>query len=266
MDKKIRIFDVNVDLLNMDETLRKITSAVKQHHQIEHVGMNSSKAVQIEEDPKLKKIVQDADMVNVDGMSMVKAVKWVRGTSVQRVTGIDTMIKLMKVAEREGFSVYFLGTKQAILEEMVGKLQKEYPKLKIAGYRNGYFKKNDEKEVVAEINNSGADMLFVGITSPFKEFFINRNKEALTPSLLMGVGGSFDVISGEISRAPEFMQNHGLEWMYRLSQEPKRLIKRYTVDNVTFLKMLIKEKRKFHRQQSTHTDHNMKGMYHEEQN
>lgn len=257
MNKKIKIFDVDVDLLNMNETISKITKAVETHQQIEHVGINSSKVVQIKSDPALRAIVQHSDMVNVDGYSMVKAIKWVGGEDVQRVTGIDTMIQLLKVAEKRGFSVYFLGAKESVIQKMIKKVEHDYPDLKIAGYRNGYFSVGDEEEIIASINSSQADLLFVGITSPFKEFFINRHKSELSPSLLMGVGGSFDVISGEISRAPKFMQHHGLEWLYRLSREPGRLFKRYTMDNLKFFKLLILEQKK----------HKIgKGMYREEKN
>lgn len=244
MKTKVDMFDVQVDTLSMDETLAKIVRAIKNHEQIEHVGINSSKVVQMQEDPELKKIVQQASMISIDGFSMVKAINWVYGIHPERVTGIDMMVKLLKIAEDNGFSVYFLGTKQVILDRMLENIHQQYPNLKVAGARNGYFKREDEDEIIEDINASQADILFVGITSPFKEYFINRHKQALTPSLLMGVGGSFDVISGEIDRAPEFMQKHGLEWLFRFSKEPKRLFKRYTVDNMQFMRLLIEQKNK----------------------
>lgn len=242
MKTKVAIFDVQVDVLSMNETLAKVVQAIKNHEQIEHVGINSSKVVQMQADPKLKKIVQQASMISIDGFSMVKAIHWVYGIKPERVTGIDMMVRLLKIAEDNGFSVYFLGTKQIILDRMLTNIRQQYPLLKVAGARNGYFKRAGEAKIIEAINASQADILFVGITSPFKEYFINRHKKALTPSLLMGVGGSFDVLSGEIERAPEFMQKHGLEWLFRFSKEPKRLFKRYTIDNIQFMRLLIKQK------------------------
>lgn len=242
MKSKINIFGISIDNLTLEETVEEIIQRVKKNEKIEHVGVNSSKIVLCEQNPSLKKIVQKADMVNADGYSMVKACKWLRSECIERVTGIDTMESLLAKAETEGFGVFFLGAKQSVLDDMLNKFKTRYPNLKVLGAHNGYFKKEDEQEVVDQINACKPELLFVGITSPYKEEFINRYKDELDVNLLMGVGGSFDVLAGHVKRAPKWMQQVGLEWFYRFSQEPKRLFKRYFVDNFTFLSLMMKER------------------------
>ena len=117
----------------------------------------------------------------------------------------------------------------------------KYPNLKIAGYHHGYFW-NDEEKIVQKIKNSRSQLLFVAITSPKKENFINKWKKDLNVNFVMGVGGTFDIVAGKIKRAPVWMQNNGLEWVYRIIQEPKRMWKRYLVTNTKYLLILIKEK------------------------
>ncbi|MGI8170476.1 WecB/TagA/CpsF family glycosyltransferase [Enterococcus lactis] len=227
--------------MSLNETVQEIIRRIKNNEIIEHVGVNSNKIVLINKDHQLKKIIQDSDIINADGISVVRAIQFLKGIKIERVTGVDTMIELIKQAEKEQLSVYFLGAKPEVLEKMVDKLHTKYPLLKIAGYHHGYFK--SEKEVVEEIKNVSPDMLFVGITSPYKEFFIHEYKYVFKANLVMGVGGSFDVLSGVLKRAPEWLQKLGLEWLFRFFQEPKRLFKRYCIENIIFLKIVINEKK-----------------------
>jgi N-acetylglucosaminyldiphosphoundecaprenol N-acetyl-beta-D-mannosaminyltransferase len=158
----------------------------------------------------------------------------------ERVAGIDLFHQLLAYSEACGKKVYFLGAESDVLESAVGIIQEKYPDLTISGYHHGYFWE-DETTVVDAIRNSGADLLFVGISSPMKEEFIDRWRDQLGVKFAMGVGGTFDVVAGKVRRAPEWMQNLGLEWLYRVIQEPRRMFMRYLTTNSVFAWMLLTE-------------------------
>ena len=229
-----------VHRLPNEETVEEMIERIQRNEVIEHVGVNSNKVVLSHRDAEIKKIIQQADMVSADGYSVVRACRWLKKKDIDRVTGIDTMMALLKEAEELELTVYFLGTKEAILNKLLEVLKQQYPKLKIAGAQHGYFK--DEQEVVKEIADCQPQMLFIGMTSPYKEAFVNKYKKELNANLIMGVGGSFDVLAGEISRAPAWMQRNGLEWLHRFMKEPQRLYKRYIFENVYFIYLLVQEK------------------------
>jgi len=237
---KIELFDLLIDEGSLEETVEEMIERIQRNEVIEHVGVNSNKVVLSHRDAEIKKIIQQADMVSADGYSVVRACRWLKKKDIDRVTGIDTMMALLKEAEELELTVYFLGTKEAILNKLLEVLKQQYPKLKIAGAQHGYFE--DEQEVVKEIADCQPQMLFIGMTSPYKEAFVNKYKKELNANLIMGVGGSFDVLAGEISRAPAWMQRNGLEWLHRFMKEPQRLYKRYIFENVYFIYLLVQEK------------------------
>ncbi len=152
------------------------------------------------------------------------------------------MINLVEMAHKNGFKIFLLGATEEVLTKMVEKYTAQFDSTLIAGYRNGYFKKEEEEEVARQIGESGAQLLFVAITSPKKEIFLNKYKNIIRIPFIMGVGGSFDVIAGKTKRAPVWMQKAGLEWLYRVAQEPRRMWKRYLVGNSAFIYLVIKEK------------------------
>ena len=153
------------------------------------------------------------------------------------------MIKIVELAHKKDYKVFFLGAKEDVVKSVVDKYTKQYSSNIIAGYRNGYFKKEEEQGIAKVIANSGANILFVAISSPAKENFLYENKKLLEKvNFVMGVGGSFDVVSGKVKRAPLWMQNFGLEWFYRFTQEPRRMWKRYLTGNAKFILLVIKWK------------------------
>ncbi len=143
-------------------------------------------------------------------------------------------------AER-GFRVFFLGATEKVLRTMLVRLKRRHPELIVAGSRNGYFSDAEESEVVRQIVESGADVLFLGMGTPKKELWGARNLHRLDVSICQGVGGSFDVVAGVLGRAPRWMQRSGLEWLYRIIQEPGRMWKRYLVTNTVFLGLFVTE-------------------------
>ncbi|MDT2496131.1 WecB/TagA/CpsF family glycosyltransferase [Enterococcus avium] len=237
---KIELFDLLIDEGNLKETVDEMLARIQRDEVIEHVGVNSNKVVLSHRNAQIKKIIQQADMVSADGYSVVRACRWLKKKNIERVTGIDTMLELLKQAEERGLTVYFLGTKEVILNRLLEVLNQQYPKLQIVGAQHGYFK--DEQTVVNKIAACQPQMLFIGMTSPYKEEFVSKYKNELNANLIMGVGGSFDVLAVEISRAPVWMQRNGLEWLHRFMKEPQRLYKRYIFENIYFVYLLVQEK------------------------
>jgi N-acetylglucosaminyldiphosphoundecaprenol N-acetyl-beta-D-mannosaminyltransferase len=243
MIKKINFLDVPLDVLTMDETINKIDEAICLNKQVHHCVINAGKIVKIQTDKKLKESVINSDIVNADGMSILWAARFLGYKITNRVAGIDLMENLVRLAHEKNYSCFFLGAKEKVVEKMVNDYIVKYSKKIIAGFRNGYFDKKDEVEIIKKIKASDANLLFVAITSPKKEIFLNKYKNDLKNiNLIMGVGGSFDVIAGVVKRAPKFMQIMGLEWFYRLIQEPKRMWKRYLFGNFKFIVIILKKR------------------------
>ncbi|WP_275451964.1 WecB/TagA/CpsF family glycosyltransferase [Pseudomonas sp. RL] len=225
----------------MDETVESIKDSVADDRFTQHVVVNVAKLVNMRTDSQLRESVHSCDIINIDGMGVVLGARILGFSVPQRVAGIDLFHELLRMSEQNGYPVYLLGAQAEVLEEAVQKIKVSYPNLRVAGHHHGYFWENEEA-VVEDIRSSGAKLLFVAITSPKKENFINRWRDKLGVTFVMGVGGTFDVVSGKIKRAPQWMQNYGLEWFYRVLQEPRRMWKRYLVTNAKFFGLVIKEK------------------------
>lgn len=243
MKNSIEILNTKIDNLSMLETLDIVKDSIKSNQQIHHVVVNAGKIVAMQSDLELKKSVNKSDIINADGQAVVWASKVLNKPLKERVAGIDLMTNLIDISQENKYKIFFFGAKEAVVKKVVDLYSNKYSKDIIAGYRNGYFKKEEEKQIAQEISKSGANILFVAISSPTKEKFLYQHKEILkNVNFIMGVGGSFDVVSGLVKRAPVWMQNSGLEWFYRFLQEPKRMWKRYLVGNTKFIWLVIKEK------------------------
>ena len=240
---QIHILNTRIDNLSMQETLDIIDRNIQEKKQIHHIVVNAGKIVAMHQDEQLRKDVNSADIINADGQAVVWASKFLGKPLKERVAGIDLMQNLVKLAYQKKYKIFFLGAREVIVNKVVKIYQQQYTPEIIAGYRNGYFTKEDEFAIASQIAGSGANMLFVAISSPKKENFLNTYKNELkNVQFIMGVGGSFDVVAGKIKRAPKWMQNSGLEWLYRLLQEPKRMWKRYLIGNSKFIGLVLKEK------------------------
>jgi N-acetylglucosaminyldiphosphoundecaprenol N-acetyl-beta-D-mannosaminyltransferase len=230
-----------MDVASMQETVEVIREAVQEDRFIQHVVVNVAKLVNMQRDEALKESVESCDIINIDGMGVVYGARFLGEDIPERVAGVDLFDELLGMSAAQGFPVFLLGAKQEIVETTARKVEEKHPGLKLAGYHHGYFW-DDEEAVVEEIKQSGAKLLFVAITSPKKENFINRWQDRLGVNFVMGVGGTFDVVAGKVKRAPKWMQKAGLEWSYRVLQEPRRMFKRYLVTNSLFAKYLLKQK------------------------
>ena len=241
MRNRIHTLNTIIDNLNMQETLQVINDTIDSGAQLHHVVINAAKMVAMQTDLKLRQSVNSCDLINADGQSVVWASRILGQPLKERVAGIDLMENLVELAYKKNYKILFFGAKEEVVSRVVNNYKIKYSKDIIAGYRNGYFKKEDEVDIAKQISDSGADILFVAISSPTKENFLYDNKETLRGvNFIMGVGGSFDVVSGLVKRAPLWMQKIGMEWFYRFVQEPKRMWKRYLIGNIKFIWMVFK--------------------------
>lgn len=234
-------FGAPVHPWTMDQTVQEIGRRLAANQFTQHVVVNVAKIVHLQDDARLRQSVVDCDIVNIDGQGVVWGARFLGHEVPERVAGIDLFERLLQLASETGDSVFFLGAEEAIVARTAEVLQARYPKLNIAGFHHGYFWDNEEA-VVEKIRASGARLLFVAITSPKKENFINKWKDRLGVGFVMGVGGTFDIMAGKTQRAPVWMQKAGLEWFYRVLQEPGRMWKRYFTTNLEFAVMLLKAK------------------------
>lgn len=227
-----------VDNLSMAETLDRIGELIATGRPHQHVVINADKVVKAARDPALARIIANCDLVNADGMPVVWASRVLGQPLKERVTGVDLFFRLLERAERSGWRVYFLGARREVVDEVVRRATARHPGLRVAGSHDGYWSAADEDALVARIAESRADILFVAIPSPRKEEFLARHQARMKVPFAMGVGGTFDVAAGRVKRAPRWMQDSGLEWFYRFLQEPRRMFRRYFVDDVGFFWLL----------------------------
>lgn len=205
------------------------------------ITANASHLCMMRRDDELRSATQAGDLAVADGMSVVWALRGLGRPVPERVAGVDLMTALLAAGDRESLRVYFLGARREVVEALVATCRTRYPGLVVAGSRDGYFKPDAHPAIVEEIRASAAHLLFVGMPSPFKETWVQRHRDRLAVPVIIGVGGSFDVLAGFIQRAPRLAQRLGLEWAWRLVMEPRKLWKRYLSTNTEFLWLVARE-------------------------
>ena len=231
---------VHVSPLTYEGIVSEIQTRMNRNEKSTIIAVNPEKVIAANRDPQVKTLINESTFQIPDGVGVLLASKLKGGKITSRVTGVDMMGKLLDFAALKGHSVYFYGAKEEVVTKAIAEIQKERPLLLVAGYTNGYEK--DETALVQRINDSGAKILFVALGSPKQELWIKRNLRNL-PNVLVfqGVGGSFDVFSGMVKRAPAFFCKYGLEWLYRLGSNPSR-IKRQLNLPIFLWKVLIGKK------------------------
>ena len=240
----VRLFGLTIDDLSMAETIARIDSLISAGGVHQHVAVNVDKVVKAQRDPGLRSIINGSDVVSVDGQPVVWASRLLGRPLPERVTGIDLMERLIAHAAVAGHRLYFLGARDDVLERVVARVRLDHPGAIVAGARNGYWPPESDHLVATEVASASPDVLFLALPSPAKERFLDRWKGEMGARFVMGVGGSFDVYAGAIPRAPRVLQRFGLEWLYRLIQEPRRMWRRYLVDDLRFLPILLDEWRR----------------------
>ncbi len=230
-----------IDNLSMEETLQRVDSFIRAGSPHQHVVVNVDKLVKASREPELRRIINDCALINADGMPVVWAARLLGKPLKERVAGIDLFEALMRRAAERGWRVFLLGAREHVVARVRAIYENRYRGLTIAGHRNGYWSAAEEEGVAAEVAASGADLLFVAISSPQKEQFLGKYQARMRVPFAMGVGGSFDVAAGLVRRAPRWMQQAGLEWFFRFLQEPRRMFRRYFIDDMAFLWLFLKE-------------------------
>jgi len=241
MTSAITMMGCRIDNLSMEETLVRIEEFIRSGQPHQHVVVNVDKLVKASRDPDLRRIVNECALVNADGMPVVWASRLLGKPLKERVAGIDLFEALMRRAGEKGWRVFLLGAREEVVAAVADTYRRRYPELTIAGWRNGYWTDAEEAQVAEQVRASGADLLFVAISSPKKEQFLGRWQAEMRIPFAMGVGGTFDVAIGRVRRAPRWMQRAGLEWFYRFLQEPRRMFRRYFIDDMAFVWLFIKE-------------------------
>lgn len=239
--RRVNFLGTKLDASTMAGTLACLEQRIVARRFTQHVVVNVAKFVHMRSDPMLRASVEECDVINVDGMGVIWGGRLLGMDLGERVAGVDLFSKLIELSAAKSFPVYLLGAKDEVVREVSRRLLERHPSLPIAGFHHGYFW-DDEEAVVERIRASGARLLFVAITSPRKENFIARWKDRLGVDFVMGVGGTFDVVAGVVRRAPVWMQRAGLEWFYRVLQEPRRMWRRYLKTNLAFARLLIRAK------------------------
>lgn len=209
------LFGLPVDALTMDETLALATTTLATRQRLLVGVINAAKVAKLKTDPLLRDSLLDCDVTLADGQSIVWASRLLGRPLPERVAGIDLFERLLDLANDQQRKVYFLGARPEVLQGMLGVIARRWPQLQVAGSRDGYFPSSQSPEVAREIAASGADMLFLGMTTPAKEIFLGSYADALGVPILHGVGGSFDVLAGVTKRAPASWQQLGMECAYR---------------------------------------------------
>ena len=237
---RARVLGCEIDRLDMHEAVERCEHHIEARVPAQHMAVNAAKVVAMQDDADLLRLVNGCELITADGQAVVWASRLLRDPLPSRVTGIDLMQELFALAERKQYGVYVLGARAEILEQALSRVRRQHPELRIVGHRDGYFSEEQEHDVVAAVRRTQPDLLFVAMPSPRKERFIGRWREELDVPLCMGVGGSIDVIAGVTRRAPRPLQRLGLEWAYRLAQEPRRLLRRYLAGNWRFVTLTLR--------------------------
>ncbi len=239
--QRVELMGCLVDNLTMEETLDTVEGFIATGRPHQHVVVNVDKLVKARDDAELRRIINECSLINADGMPVVWASRLLGKPLKARVAGVDLFESLMKRSAEKGWRVFLLGAREEIVSKVKSDYELKYPGILIVGCRNGYWTPSEEPGVVEQIRQARADILFVAISSPKKEHFLGTYQSTMKVPFAMGVGGTFDVAAGKVKRAPRWMQEIGLEWFYRFLQEPRRMFRRYFIDDMAFGGMLLRE-------------------------
>ncbi len=221
--KRKTLLGVPVDLLSPADFLAGLEAQFGGTGLKTVLAVNPEKIMRARKDPGLLSALRDSDFLIPDGIGTVIGIRLLHGERIARTTGIFLMTRLLAVAAEKKKKVFFFGGRPEVLAEAVSGIRNDFPGLNIVGSQHGYLVEEDYDRLVRGINDSGAELLLVGLGSPKQEKWIHRFRGSLVTKICMGVGGSFDVFAGRVPRAPARLQRLGLEWLFRLVKEPSRL-------------------------------------------
>jgi N-acetylglucosaminyldiphosphoundecaprenol N-acetyl-beta-D-mannosaminyltransferase len=236
----VTLLGCRIDALTLDETVDRVDRLIAGGGPSQAMLVNADILLQVRDDSRLRAIAAKCNLVSADGQSVVWAARLLGKALPERVAGPDLFDALLALAAAEGYTVYFLGAKPGVAETASHVATAAHPGLRVVGVHHGYFAV-DDGSVIDSVRRARPQMLFVGMSSPRKEYWVSENLERLQVPFVLGVGGTFDVVAGVVSRAPLVLQTLGLEWAFRLCQEPRRMWKRYLVGNSRFAALVARE-------------------------
>lgn len=239
--RRVDVLGCQIDHVDMEQAIAICEDAIRSRRPVQHVAINAAKLIALRSDDELRRAIEGCELITADGQPIVWASRLLGDGLPDRVTGIDLMFRILQLADDRGLRIYVLGGRATVLERAVRRIRARYPHLAIVGHHHGYYDGTQEAAIAQTIATVAPDVLFVAMSSPGKEHFLARHRDTMAVPVVMGVGGAIDVVAGVRRRAPIPLQRLGLEWLFRLIQEPRRLLKRYLSTNVRFMVLLIRE-------------------------
>lgn len=237
-------FNVRVDNVTLQNALRRVERFVDRSSDhkkcVKKIFFTNVHSIHLSrKDPDLQHTINEADLVLPDGSGLMMAGKLMGNPVTENLNGTDFMPKVCRIAEKKGWSMYLLGAQNSVVKKCYENMQKQYPQLSLKGYHHGFFDKEEEKEVLAEINEAKPDILMVAMGSPIQEKWISAHASEFDEGVWFAVGGLFDFLSKEKERAPQWMRKMGIEWLYRFLQDPSDKWKRIFIEIPVFLGMIF---------------------------
>lgn len=242
--ERIKFLNTAIDNITMEQAISRINDFVQKNKKSYIVTPNVDHIVRLEYDEEFKQVYDNADLVLTDGMPLIWLSKWIGKPIIEKVSGSDLLPEVCKLASKEKYKVFFLGAAPGVAQKAADNLKNKYKGLDICGcYSPKLGFENDEEEVnkvIKIINDSNVDILALALGTPKQEKFIYKYRDKINSKLTLNIGAAIDFEAGNVKRAPRWMQNAGLEWFYRLCKEPKRMFKRYIIDDLKIIKIIYK--------------------------
>lgn len=241
---RIKFMNTDIDNLTMAETLNEIEKLIQKKNCSYVVTPNVDHIVRLEKDEELQKVYKNASLILTDGKPLIWISKWYKTPIKEKISGSDLFPRVCQLAANKNYTMYLLGAAEGVADTAAKNLMKKYPGLNVVGtYSPPFgFEKNEQEmnKIKTQIQEVHPDILIVGLGCPKQEKFMYYHCKELGVPISFGLGASIDFEAGNIKRAPKWMSNHGLEWLYRFSKEPKRLFKRYFVDDLKIIQVARK--------------------------
>lgn len=249
MREKISIFGVNIDKLTLKDAEERVKSFLNSNNINTIYTPNTEIVMEARKDDDLKDILNKGSLVIPDGIGLIYASRIKKKPLPERVTGFDLSIKILETANENGYSLFLLGGKPGIADMAAENIRKKYPNINVVGTNHGYFKgthtgyieHEEEIKVIEKINSLQPDIVFVGFGAPKQEKWIDNNREKLKCKVIIGNGGTIDILAGTVKRAPEIYQKLGLEWLYRLLKDPKRIKRQLVLPKFALIVLFSKD-------------------------
>lgn len=238
--QRIELFNVPLDCVNMEQCLDVVDNMVAGSSPKTIIAVNPEKIIKAQTDTYLLNFLRKSDLLIPDGIGAVVAARLLNGVEISRVPGADLMPAICQRAVLKGYKIFLLGANPDVNEKVVSVLSERFPGINIVGNQHGYFDQNQNNQIIDRINKSQADILFIALGSPAQELWMENNLSLLNVKVCQGVGGTFDVLTGNVKRAPGIFCNMHLEWFYRLVSQPKRLLRQTALPKFVF--KVFKEK------------------------